>query len=63
MSTRVMALCEDGTFGRPIATANGTDWLIRRADLDAYAARILAQYAARQQRLWPDDDGPAREHP
>ncbi len=61
MITRVMALCEDGTFGRPIATANGTDWLIRRSELDAYAEQLLAQYGARQQSLWPDDNGPARE--
>jgi len=61
MITRVMELCEDGTFGRPIETPNGTDWLVRRADLDAYAERRLEQYHARQHRF-PFDDEAAREY-
>ncbi len=62
MITRVMELCEDGTVGRPITTPNGTDWLIRRSELDAYAEQLLAQFGARQQSLWPGDNGPAHEH-
>lgn len=60
MITRVLRLCEAGTFGREVMTPDGPDFRIRRADLDAYAAQLQAAAGAEQANRprWQDDVPP-----
>lgn len=61
MITRVLRLCEAGTFGRLITTPDGLDYRIRRADVEAYAAQLQAAADAdlASRPPWSDDDPPS----